>query len=246
MKTNIHQRFWEIDLLRGIAVVMMILFHFLFDLNFFGIYKLSLYTGYFLIYAYIGGILFFSIVGVSLSLSYTRVEDTLTKKQLCKKYLLRGLKIFGLGIVITLATWIYLNEGFIVFGALHCIGICIILSYPLLKLRYLNLTLGIILILSGLILKNFTFNFYWLFWLGFTPSPFYTVDYYPLLPWFGFVLTGIFLGNSYYKNHKRNFHLRDLSVFLPIRLFSFLGRNSLIIYFLHQPILIGLIHLLLL
>ncbi|MFW6122192.1 MAG: heparan-alpha-glucosaminide N-acetyltransferase [Petrotogales bacterium] len=244
MIKNIDKRFWEIDLLRGIAVVMLIFFHFLYDVNFFGIYKLSLYSGYFLIYVYMGGTLFLMLVGISLTLSYSRVKGTFTKKQLQLKYLRRGVKIFGLGMIITLVTWVYLDKGFIVFGALHCIGISIILAYPFLQLRYKNLILGIILILIGILLKFFFFDFYWLVWLGFTPAQFYTVDYFPLLPWFGVVLVGVFIGNSLYPNHKRHFDLKDLSRYRAIQLFCFLGRHSLIIYFLHQLILIGVIHIL--
>ncbi|UCD14170.1 MAG: DUF1624 domain-containing protein [Thermoplasmatales archaeon] len=246
MTKNIKRRFWEIDLLRGIAVVMLIFFHFLYDLNFFDIYKLSLYSGYFLIYVYTGGALFLSLIGVSLTLSYARAKKNFTKKQLQLKYLKRGLKIFGLGMIITLATRICLGEGFIVFGALHCIGASIILAYPFLRLRYQNFLLGIILILIGIVLKNFTFDFYWLIWLGFTPTQFYTVDYFPLLPWFGVVLIGAFIGNSLYPKYKRRFALKDFSKFRFIQLFCFLGRHSLIIYLLHQPILIGLIYVLLL
>lgn len=246
MAENIEKRFWEIDLLRGIAVVMLIFFHSLYDLNFFGICKLNLYSGYFLIYVYSGGTLFLMLVGISLALSHSRAKKTFTKKQLQLKYLQRGLKIFGLGIIITLATWVYLDKGFIVFGVLHCIGLSIILAYPFLELRHQNLILGIILILIGILLKKFTFDFYWLIWLGLTPAQFYTIDYFPLLPWFGVVLVGIFIGNSLYPNYKRQFDLKDLSKHRVIHLFCFLGHHSLIIYFLHQPILIGVIHLLLL
>lgn len=244
MTVNNNQRFWEIDLLRGIAIVMMIFFHFLYDLNFFNIYKTDLYSGYFLIYAYIGGTLFISIVGVSLSLSYNRIKNDLSEKQIILKNFQRGLKILGIAMVIMLATWLYLGEGYIVFGALHCIGLSILLSYPFLKFHYINLFLGIFLIFCGIVLKNLTFDFYWLVWLGFTPSTFYTVDYYPLLPWFGVVLLGIYVGNSLYPDYKRKYILSDLSVFIPIRFFSFLGRNSLIIYLIHQPILIGIVTLL--
>lgn len=237
------KRFWEIDLLRGIAVLMLIFFHFLYDLNFFGIYKLSLYSGLFLIYVYLGGSLFFILVGISLTLSYSRVKKNLAKKQLHLKYIQRGLKIFGLGMLATIATWIYLKEGFIVFGALHCIGISVILAHSFLRFRYQNLILGIILIFIGMVLKNFTFDFYWLLWVGFTPNSFYTVDYFPLLPWLGVVLIGIFIGNSGYQNYKRKYNLKDFSKFKFINLFCFFGRHSLIIYLLHQPIIITLIHL---
>ena len=245
MNKNKIQRFWEIDLLRGIAIIMMILFHFLYDLNFFGIYGTSLYTGYFLIYAYTVGTIFLSLVGLSLALSYNRIKNNLSKKQVFTKYLLRGLKIFSLGIVITFGTWIYLRNGFIIFGVLHCIGISILFSYPFLKLRYTNLILGFILIFCGIILKNYTFNFYWLLWLGFSPSTFYTVDYYPILPWFGVILLGISVGNILYPEYTRKFHLKDLSSSKITKSLSFLGRHSLIIYLIHQPIIIGCIHLIL-
>jgi uncharacterized membrane protein len=240
---QLPKRFWEIDFLRGIAVTMMIIFHILFDLNFFGIYKMELYSGFLLVFVYSIGTIFILLVGVSLTLSYARAEKTLTKKELHVKYLTRGLKVFGLGLVVTLATWLYLPRGFIVFGVLHCIGISIILAYPLLRFRFQNVLVGLILILIGIVLETVRFDFYWLLWLGFTPAGFYTVDYFPLLPWFGVVLLGICLGNVLYPNYKRWFKLRDYSYMNSIRLFCFLGRHSLIIYFLHQPVLIGLIHL---
>jgi uncharacterized membrane protein len=159
------------------------------------------------------------------------------------KYILRGFYIFGLGMIITLASWLYLKEGYIIFGVLHCIGISIILAYPFLQFNYQNLIIGIFLIFFGVVLKQFTFNFYWLIWLGFTPATFYTIDYFPLLPWFGVVLIGIFLGNIFYKNYKRKFNLEDLSIYKFIAIFCFLGRHSLIIYLLHQPIIIFIIYI---
>ena len=238
-----YERFWEIDLLRGTAVVMLIVFHFLYDLNYFDIYNISLYSGYFLIYVYFGASLFLLLVGISLSLSFTRAEKVLTKKELQLKYLKRGLKIFGLGLLITLVSWIYLGEGFIVFGSLHCIGISIIFAYPFLHFHYQNLLLGVVFILAGVILKTLTFDFNWLIWLGFKPSQFFTVDYFPLLPWFGVVLIGIFLGNNIYPNYKRIYKLKDLSRLKMIRFACFLGRYSLIIYFIHLPIIFAVIHL---
>jgi len=236
-------RFWEIDLLRGIAVVMMIFFHFLYDLNFFEILCLNLYKGYFLLYVYIGGMLFFILVGVSLTLSYSIVKMSFTKNKLRLKFISRGLKIFGLGLFITFISYIFLNEGFIVFGALHCIGLSIILAYPFLNFRYINLLFGSILIFFGIILKSLTFDFYWLLWVGFIPKTFYTVDYFPIVPWLGIILIGIFIGNEIYSGHVRKFNLIDISDNRIIRLFTFLGKHSLIIYFIHQPILLSIIYL---
>jgi uncharacterized membrane protein len=243
---NNTKRFWEIDSLRGLMITLMIIFHILYDLNYFNIYKTELYSGAFLILAYVVGSTFLLLVGISLTLSYNKASKNLTKKQLHLKFLKRGLKIFGLGLIITIATWLYLREGFIVFGILHCIGISIILAYTLIQRRYTNLILGIILILLGVLLRTLTFDFQWLVWLGFKPTSFYTVDYYPLLPWLGVVLIGISIGNTIYPKYRRKFQIRDFSELIIIRFFTYLGRNSLIIYFLHQPILITIIHLFLL
>jgi uncharacterized membrane protein len=182
-------------------------------------------------------------VGISLTLSFSKVKGILTKNELYKKILKRGLKIFTLGLLITLITFLILKEGFVVFGVLHCIGISIILSYPFLKFRYLNLIFGLIIISFGLILKIPTFDFYWLVWLGFRPEMFYTIDYFPLLPWFGVILIGIFLGNTFYNKHIRRYKLIDLSNNRFVGFFTFLGRNSLIIYFLHQPIILLILFL---
>ena len=239
-------RLWEIDFLRGIAVVMMIVFHFFYDLNFFNIYEIDLHSGPFPLFLYPIGTTFLLLVGISLSLSYSRIKDNENRKQLQLKFILRGSKIFGLGLLITLVTWIYLQDGFVVFGILHCIGLSIIIAYPFLQFKIRNLIIGVLLVSVGVYLKTLTFDFGWLLWLGFRPSQFYTVDYFPILPWFGVVLIGIFIGNTLYPAHKRRFKLKDISQIRFVKLFCFLGRHSLIIYCLHQPIIILLIHLFLL
>jgi len=160
------------------------------------------------------------------------------------KYLKRGIKIFCWGLAITLVTWIFFRQEFIIFGVLHFIGLSIILAYPLLKYKWQNLALGAFFIAAGFYLKTLAFNFSWLMWLGFIPKYLYTLDYFPLLPWFGVVLTGLFFGNLFYKNNKRIFRIADWSKNYAARFFSFLGRHSLFIYLVHQPALIGLIYLL--
>jgi len=237
-------RFWEIDFLRGIAVVMMIVFHFFYDLNFFSIYKIDWHSGYFLLFLYSIGTIFILLVGLSLSLSHSRIEGNKNKKQLLFKIILRGSKIFGLGILITLATWIYLRDGFVLFGVLHCIGLSIIIAYPFLRFKIRNLIIGSLLVSIGIYLKTLTFDFSWLFWMGFKPSQFYTVDYFPILPWFGVVLIGIFVGNTFYPSNKRRFKLKDVSRVIFVKFFCFLGRHSLIIYFLHQPVILVLLSIL--
>ena len=246
MKRTKNERYWEIDFLRGIAVIMMIIFHILFDLVFFNIVKINLYSTLNLMFLYSIGTIFLLLVGVSLSLSFSRVKKVLSKRQIWLKFIQRGIKIFCLGLIITIFTWLILSRGFIIFGVLHCIGVSIIFSIPLLKYRFINLFLGFILVFLGIVLKTMVFDLNWFLWLGFVPRGFYTVDYFPILPWFGVVLIGIFIGNVLYTDYKRIFYINDFSRLKIIKLFCFFGRNSLVIYFVHQPIILILIYLIIL
>ncbi len=248
---NLQERFWEVDLLRGLAIILMIAYHFIFDLNFFGIYPLNIFSGPLWYFPRIIEAIFIFLVGISLYLSYTRAELSgkyPKDKDFFLKYLKRGLWIFFLGLVITLVTWIFIRAEFIIFGILHFVGLAIILAYPLLKYnkkyKYLNLTAGLLFITAGIYLAQYTFNFDWLLWLGFIPQNLFTVDYFPLLPWLGVVSLGIFAGGILYRGYQRRFKFPDLSSYLPVKVFTFLGRHSLIIYFIHQPILIGLLYFL--
>lgn len=245
MEINVKERFWEIDSLRGIAIITMILYHFLFDINFFGVYPVDVYNGYLWFMARATAFTFIFLVGISLTLSRSRADITGQYKGggLFKKFLKRGIKIFSLGILVTIVTWIFIPQEFIMFGVLHFIGISIILAYPLLKRKYVNLILGLFIITTGIYLSNFTFNFNWLLWLGFIPNNLQTVDYFPLFPWFGVILLGLFAGSLLYKNYQRRFKLPDLSGTHTVRGFSFLGRHSLVIYLIHQPILIVILYL---
>lgn len=232
------ERFWEIDFLRGSAVIMMVVFHFLYDLNYFKIYNVDIHTGFWYYFAIITASMFIFLVGISLTISYSGKANY-------RKYIIRGLKIFGLGVLATIATWLFLGEGFIVFGILHFIGLSIIFAYPFLRFKKVNILLGISFIILGIYLQTLVFGSPWFFWFGLKPQGFYTVDYFPLLPWFGLILLGLFFGNNLYSEGKRFFNIRDLSKNSLIRRFCFLGRHSLVIYILHQPILVAFFWLML-
>lgn len=238
MNINLKERFWEIDSLRGIAIIMMIISNFVTDLNYFDVFEVDV-GGFWWYFAYVTASIFILLVGVSLTLSYSRAK--LQGNVNYKKYLRRGLKIFSWGLIISMVTWAFMGNGFVVFGVLHLIGISIVLAYPLLRFKYLNLLTGVAIILAGIYLQGFAFGFLWLLWLGFIPAGFYSIDYFPILPWFGLVLIGLFAGNISYKNYKRGFRIPDFSGFSPVRSLCFLGRHSLLIYLIHQPLLIVLI-----
>jgi len=218
-----EKRFWEIDALRGIAIVLMIIFHIAFDLSYFGNYSLDIHSGLWRLLGRTTASIFILLAGISLSLSHSRSAAGM------EKYLTRGLKILSWGLLITLITRLFFPEEFIIFGILHFIGLSIILAYPFLRQKHWNLLLGLSIIFIGLSIRGPLILF---------PTPFRTFDYFPLFPWFGLILIGIFLGNSLYPNHTRSFSLPEVST--PL---STIGRHSLFIYLLHQPILIALLYL---
>ncbi len=244
IKKNSSGRIWQIDAFRGIAIVMMIIFHIIYDITYFGDYDSSLYPEFWWYFARLTASFFLIIVGVSLTLSYNKVKDTKSIWDIRQKYIGRGLKIFGWGLIITLFTALFLDEGMIIFGILHCIGISIIMAYPLIKYRYLNLFIATICIACGFYLSRFTFDFNELLWLGFRPHNLYSFDYVPLLPWFGLVALGLFIGNtlSFSTTEEKLVKTRRPLIPRVAKALCFLGRNSLMIYLVHQPLLILMLH----
>lgn len=234
-------RFWEIDFLRGIAVALMIIFNYAFALHFFAVFSLAMPDNFLFWFAFprfIGAIFIF-LAGVSLVISYNRAKKA--SVNLPRKYTLRGARIFALGMLITAATYIFLPRLAVFFGILHLIGISIVLAFPLVAHKNLSLLLGIAIIMTGIALSFATFDFSWLLWAGFMPSNFQALDYFPLVPWFGVMLLGVFLGNNLYGK-ERAFRIADLSRAWGARGFCLLGRHSLVVYFAHIPFLILLLY----
>lgn len=227
-------RFWEVDFARGIGIIMMIASNFVTDLQYFKDY--GAYPTFWHAFAVVTATIFIFLVGVSLTVSYSR-------NNAFSKFLKRGAYIFGLGMILTLVTWIFIPQDYIRFGILHLIGISIILAYPFMKLKnnYLILLAGFISILVGTLAEKAVAGSNVLLWLGLTTRGFSSVDYFPLFPWFGIVLVGLVAGRLLYSNGMRRFKLPELNHSKPI---CWLGRHSLAIYFIHQPILIGLLWLL--
>lgn len=234
-------RLWEVDTLRGIAVVLMVFYHFVWDLNYFGLYQANLLVGPWQTFARSIATIFIFVMGISLTLSYTRARQQAGHSALFKKYLRRGGQIFGLGLLITVATYFFIGRGFVIFGILHLLGLSIILAYPFLgHNKWISLLAGLLIIGLGIYLNTLMVSFPWLIWLGVKQAGIYMVDYYPMLPWSGITLLGVFAGYTLYPQGVRRFALPDLAQVVPVRGLRFLGRHSLLIYLIHQPILIAL------
>lgn len=240
-KRNYSNRLWEIDFTRGVAVLMMIVFHFVWNLAAFGFYMdtRSLISSPWQIFARTTGSIFIFVMGLSLTLSYRQTMKTTGRSNLLIKFIKRGFQIFGVGMVITLVMH-FTGTGCVVFGILHLIGISIILSYPLLKApRFAVLAIAPFVLALGFYISGFWIDTFWFVPLGFKMKGVGMSDYYPIFPWFGFALLGIFAGDIFYKDGIRKFSLPEIGESLIVRKIRFLGRHSLVIYLVHQPLLYG-------
>lgn len=215
---------------------MMVVYHLTYDLDTFGGYGISSTSGFLRFFADATAFSFLFLVGVSLAISHSRARARQPEESLFGKYLLRGLFILGWGMVLT-AVSLALGMGVIAFGILHLIGVSIILAYPFLGLRLTNLLLGLSILVIGIYLQSLDLvsGSPWLLPFGVVPEGWLMPDYRPLLPWFGVVLIGLFFGNAVYGGEKTP--LGGGTGPWIAKPLGVLGRWSLAIYLVHQPIL---------
>ena len=234
-------RFWEVDAARGVAIAMMVVYHLTYDLDYFGGYGIDSTLGVWAHFADATASAFLFLVGVSLAISYSKASAARRGRNLFGKYLLRGIRIFAYGMILTVVFLVF-GMGVVAFGILHLIGLSIILAYPFLKYRLVNLFLGLFLVAVGLYVRvqGFSSESPWLLPFGVVPADVIMPDYRPLLPWFGVVLLGLFAGNVVYGGGKRPALFAGKVPVLARPLLP-LGRNSLFIYLIHQPILVALL-----
>lgn len=236
--SHVPERYPEIDIARGVAVVMMVVFHIAFDLSFLGIAGIPVSSLPWRAFAMTTAALFLLLVGISLSVSSGYARSRLSRPDFVRKYVIRGAGIFAIGIGISIVTWMLLPGAFIVFGILHLIGLSVALSPLYTRYSWQNLLAGLgIILLSPLVAAIRGDG--WLVWLGIHPQAFYSIDYTPVFPWLGVVLAGVFLGTVLYPHATRR---RDLHLpAIPGSSLRYLGRHSLAIYLIHQPVILGIL-----
>jgi len=242
---TLSKRFIELDLLRGLAIILMIFGHFLWDLDYFGLVPIN--SAFYSLLQKIVPPMFFIIVGMSLIASFNKKQRTVgEEKKYFEKMIIRGLKIFNLGMFLTIGSIIAIPGQPVYFGVLHCIGLSIVLSMIFLKYRVYNFIFGFSFVLIGLLFAGLHVSNPTIlhFVIGIHPPEVwrYTVDYFPLLPWFGITLLGLAIGDMIYCEDKRRFKIPDLSKYKPAKIFSWIGRHSLEIYLIHQPIIAGALY----
>ncbi|MFA4956394.1 MAG: heparan-alpha-glucosaminide N-acetyltransferase [Candidatus Methanoperedens sp.] len=226
-----QERIQAIDLIKGIDIVFMVLFNYSVTLDYFRLIPIP--SNY--LYRYIFPIsiasIFIFMSGVTSYISYEKHKEKLTRK-----YFTRGIKLLFFATLITLFSSVFVPQYTIFFGILHFFAVSSFLIPFFIKYNKLNLIAGVSIILSGVYLQQQTFNFSYLSWLGFIPETLSTFDYFPLIPWFGVMLLGVYYGRYIIeKTVNIRFKGKNSSIF------TFLGKHSLTVYLVHQPALILLL-----
>lgn len=241
------KRIFLMDELRGFAVFCMVFYHGFYTMA----YLLGLPWGEWLYRFFMPAEpwfagLFIFIAGISSNLTHSN--------------LVRGVKLLGVALLVTLVTAIAVPEELIVFGILHFLSVCMI-AFGLLQLlrRRLGRTeeppfrlwpvvvCAVLFIVtrylaSGYLQIPFVLRVFlpsgwyqaWLAPLGLPGPGFSSADYFPLLPWCFVFAAGTVVGRL---AKAGKFPAWTYPSRVPF--FSFLGRHALLIYVLHQPVIYG-------
>ena len=232
-KSSDTNRIWQLDFLRGSAITAMILFHFTFDLSYFGLIASdTIYRPNWVLFQQIIASTFLLTAGISFDLCHANLINW--------AHIKRRIIILGTcAILISLVTILFFGKYWIKFGIIHCILACSLLS--IITVRANNtivvaitaaLVLGYLICtppISAPAIFSFIFR---------TEAPHYSMDYRPIFPWVIVFHLGILVSRFYIR--KKIFvpleHVKNIG-YQSISFIVFLGKNSLLIYLLHQPIL---------
>ena len=256
------ERYTKIDAIRGLAVINMVLFHTYYDLeSSFDVFskllghrldystpvKIALYIWQQMICC-----TFIFISGMCNSMGGRKLKN--------------GLVVSACGVIISLVTYFFLPEEFILYGVLTLIGASILIMIPLEKIFCkINPIIGFLLsFIAFLFLRDTSYGRigFWrnlkinepdirLFpkewyanditaFFGFPGTSFSSSDYFPIIPWLLLFIAGYFFWRIIGNSEKiLSFLKRGGNKFL-----CFVGRHSLVIYLIHQPVMYGLVYLL--
>jgi len=239
-------RYELLDTLRGLTILSMVMYHGTWDLVYLFDMKWDWYDG---TGAYVW----------QQSICWTFILLSGFCWGMGRNPLKRGLTVFCGGLIVTAVTLIFMPDSRIIFGILTFTGSAMLLMIPLDKL-FCRLPPVIGLIVSGFLFaltKNINvmrigigpwqvplsgklYSGWLATYVGFTDFGFWSSDYFSLMPWIFLFTTGYFLWRICSPHKEAMFRLLGRGV----RPLSFIGRHSLLIYMLHQPVVYGVLYLL--
>jgi len=224
-----RHRIWEIDFLRGTAIVLMVVYHIVYDLTEFHGYTLDYTDGFWFFVGRSSAVLFIILSGISSNFSTNIFK--------------RSLRVLAAAMLVTIATYLFDPQLYVRFGILHLIGVCMAISALFHKMKFKPATIMATIAASVFFSVGANFlpadaPFFGLLWR--TPPGFNSMDYYPLFPWAGLFFFGLVLGKFLYSG-KKTVYPAAFPATPPIKAVCFLGRHSLFIYLAHQPVIIPIL-----
>ncbi len=240
---SLKQRNQIIDGLRAVAVFAMIIYHFAWDLGFFNIVDQKIVnSGGWKLFAISIGSSFLFLSGISFWLASNQVINF-------RKFFYRlGILVFA-ALLISLGTYQVDPNTFVFFGILHLLSACTLLGILIYRLPTLIiLILGIIIILLQPYLISDFYEPKYLAWTGLYSGATGSVDFYGFFPWssayiFGLAFSKIFFTKSDASEwFNKPLFIRPIRIGIFSKTFFWIGRNSLLVYLIHQPILILIIY----
>ncbi len=218
-----------VDALRGLAVVAMIAFHFCFDLAYFRLAGWDFYRDPFWLTARTVILSsFLLLAGASLVLAQRTPGG--------RAHFWRHVgQVAACAVLVSAGSYLVYPRSYIWFGVLHAIAVSLVLIRPVAARPWLALALGVAVIAAGNLIASPWFDGRAWGWLGFATVKPVTEDYVPLFPWTGVMLVGVALGHVLVRND-----FRAIAPFARLpRWVAWLGRHSLAVYMVHQPLLFG-------
>jgi uncharacterized membrane protein len=214
-----------IDLLRVFAIVLMIIFHFSYDMTLFKWFEIDFRHDPFWFYLpRLIVFLFLLCMGMSMQVNFQGKINWRSVR-------MRFVKIFGFALLVSLTTFFMFPKNWVYFGTLHCIAFCSVLAIPLLGRPKWALCVFLLMFCARFVLHIKLNMFPWEYF-----GSIKSVDYIPVYPWFLVVCLGMFLPLLGF--HKWwPFPRAENSP--GVRRLEQISRQSLWIYLLHQPILFG-------
>lgn len=229
-------RIAAIDIARGVAIVAMFIYHFTWDLAFLGFIDLDPTRSlpWIIFQKLIVGIFIF-LTGVSLVLGH---GTAIRWPAFWRRFAIIG----AAALLVTIGTYIFYAETFVYFGVLHAIALFSLMGLAFLRAPLaLVIILAIIIIALPLAIQNPLFGEKLWSWVGLWDVPPPTEDLVPIFPWFGVALAGIAATRWALAGGFAARIAAFKGTSSPSRLLAKMGRWSLAIYVLHQPILIGVL-----
>jgi len=220
-------RYQFLDFTRGIAIGLMFIYHLSFGLAQMGYLKINFSTDLLWIsFRALIVFLFLALVGIGLHLA-TRNKLNL------RSYLKRLLLLLVYSSLITLLSEAVRPNFYVFFGILHLIFISSVLGLIFVRFYWSNLIIGLMTIGFGYIIQLASLDHPMMQWIGMNTANPVTDDYAPLLPWFGLVLIGIFIGKTLFDKHQFKSLNNWQAKHWITRLINWAGRYSIHIYFIH-------------